>query len=249
MDLGVLKNYLGIQVEKVDNIYYINQEKYIDKVLNDMGLQDAKISRIPLDPGYFKIRTSNDALPNNNNYQQLIGILLHIAVNTRPDIAATTTFLSQFNQQSTESDWNEAKRVLRYLKGTKHKRLKLGGAGKHTKLIGYADANWAEDRSDRKSNKGYIFKLAGGCISWACRKQTCVSLSSTEAEYVALAEACQEGIWIIRLLEDIKFGHNSPLTMYEDNQSCIKMIENRRFSHRTKHIDTKYQYVNQLYEE
>lgn len=60
-------------------------------------------------------------------------------------------------------------------------------------LIDHADASWAEDQADRKSNSGYIFKLFGGLISWACRKQTCVALSSMEAEYVALAEACQEG--------------------------------------------------------
>lgn len=71
-------------------------------------------------------------------------------------------------------------------------------------FYGYADANWAEDRNDRKSNSDYIFKVHGGVVSWRCRKQSCVSLSSTEAEFIALSEACQEAAWIRRILEDLQ---------------------------------------------
>lgn len=116
-------------------------------------------------------------------------------------------------------------------------------------LKGFADASWAENRPDRKSNSGYIFQLFGGSISWGCRKQTCVALSSTEAEYIALTEACQERIWIQRLLEDLQHKTKEPVIIFEDNQSCLKMLQNKKFSNRTKHIDTKYHYVNDLYKE
>lgn len=249
-DLGDLKHYLGIQIERKGNVFYLNQENYIDKILKDVGMQDAKTSEFPLDPGYCKARTDNEqaVMPDSKRYQKLIGALLYIAVNTRPDIAASVTILSQFNKQPVDTDWTEAKRVLRYLKGTKDKRLRLGGQGSINQLIGFADASWAENRPDRKSNSGYIFQLFGGSISWGCRKQTCVALSSTEAEYVALAEACQEGNWIQRLLADMGHQLKELIVMYEDNQSCLKMLQNAKFSNKTKHIDTKYQYVNILYE-
>lgn len=246
-DLGNLKHYLGIQVERQGNIISIFQEQYIERMLIDFGLEDAKPSKIPLDPGYLKTR-KEDPMPDSGRYQQLIGALLYVAINTRPDIAASVNILSQYNVKPSTTDWTEVKRVLRYLKGTKSVKLKLNTNSEMNQLIGYADANWAENRTDRKSNSGYLFKLFGGPISWACRKQACVSLSSTEAEYVALAEACQEGVWLIRLLKDLQHQSQLPVKMYEDNQSCIKMVQNRKFSNRTKHIDTKYHYANEMYE-
>ena len=88
------------------------------------------------------------------------------------------------------------KRVARYLKGTKHYELRLGQKDMSKGLIGFAEADWAENKTDRKSNSGYLFQYHGAPISWSCRKQTCVALSTTEAEYIALAEASQEAIWI-----------------------------------------------------
>lgn len=113
-------------------------------------------------------------------------------------------------------------------------------------LTGYADASWAQDEIHRISNSGYIFQFNNSTISWACRKQSCVVLSSTEAEYVALAEACQEATWIKRLIKDFGITENETTTIYKDNQSCLKLIDSRLFSNRTKHIDTKYHYLKDL---
>ena len=119
------------------------------------------------------------------------------------------------------------------MKGTRNKWLKLGVKGDYTNknLIRFADANWAEDKVDRKSNSGYILKLFGGSISWDCRKQTCVALSSTEAEYIALAEACQEKVWIHRLLQDMQFKKDQATVVLDDNQRCLKLIYKKKFSH------------------
>ena len=65
------------------------------------------------------------------------------------------------------------------------------------------DADWAGDESDRKSNSGFVFKFGGGLIGWGCHKQKCVALSSTEAEYVSLAECLQEVKWILKLMADV----------------------------------------------
>ncbi|XP_031779661.1 secreted RxLR effector protein 161-like [Nasonia vitripennis] len=196
----------------------------------------------------MKTRGDQSPMPESKRYQQLIGALLYLAVNTRPDISASVTILSQYNKEPGTADWNEAKRVARYLHGTKGAELRLGKRGGAPTLIGYADADYAETRLDRKSFSGYTFQYCGSTISWSCRKQSCVSQSSTEAEYIALAEATQEGIWIRRLLEDFEERPQEKTVIYEDNQSYLKLLDHKRFNHRTKHIDTKYHFVKDIKE-
>lgn len=245
-NMGKLGSYLGMKVERDNNgIYKLNQEAYIDKIIERYNLQDAKPSKIPLDPGYMKTIQNGEEMERNDGYQSLMGALLYVAVNTRPDIAASVSILSQQIKRPSTVDWTEAKRVVRYLKGTKHLYLKLGET-EPSNLIGYADADWAENKRDRKSNSVFLFTYNGGAIAWACRKQSCVTLSTTEAEYVALAEASQETIWIRRLLDDFEEGQPTATIIYEDNQSCLKLITNKWHSNRTKHIDTKYHFVRNL---
>lgn len=251
VNLGNLSNYLGMSIERDDKgIFYLSQPRYIKRIIDSVGLHEAKISSYPLDPGYENIENSEDVKEDSTNYQKLIGELLYVAVHSRPDIAATVLILSQRIKCAKNLDWTEAKRTVRYLKGTTEWKLKLGNdTEEHEEsLIGYADANWAQNKRDRKSNSGFIFMLNGGTISWACRKQTCVALSTTEAEYIALAEACQEGIWIGRLLEELEMMPMTPLKIYEDNQSCLKLLRAKGFNNRTKHIDTKYHFVKELKE-
>ncbi|KXJ62386.1 hypothetical protein RP20_CCG014626 [Aedes albopictus] len=90
-----------------------------------------------------------------------------------------------------------------------------------------------------------VIQFNGGTISWACRKQSCVSLSTAEAEFVALAEATQEMLWVKRLLGDLGEEQQDPL-LYEDNQSALKMLDVGKFSNRTKHIATKYHFVRDI---
>lgn len=134
--------------------------------------------------------------------------------------------------------------MVKYLKETANLKLVLGNSSHANDcFFGYADANWAEDKADRKSNSGYIFIINGAAVSWACRKQSCVALSTTEAEFIALSEACQEAHWLKRLIIGMHCEIDRPITMYEDNQSCLRLIQEERLSNRTKHIDTRYNYV------
>lgn len=244
--LGSIKSYLGLEIERdVHGNFLVSQSSYIQKIISDIGLHDSKISPYPLDPNFGKTTLIDDEfLLDNNLYQKFIGCLLYVSINSRPDISASVSILARRVSRPTKGDWNELKRVVKYLKGTINLKLTLSRVEQNNEIFfGYADADWAENKDDRKSNSGYIFKVFGGAVSWCCRKQSCVALSSTEAEFIALAEACQEAIWIIRLLSDLNEKFTGPFTMYEDNQSCLKMIESEKFSNRTKHIDTKYQFI------
>jgi hypothetical protein len=249
-NLGDVKHYLGLQVERDENsVFLLHQTNYINKKLREFGLSDSKPSRIPVDTGYQKQQTMQDDMKNKEVYRQAIGSLLYLATNTRPDIAVSTSILARKVSKPSEADWTEVKRIFKYLIHTKDKKLKLGNIQQwdNMQLTGYADADWGGDTTERKSNTGYFFKYLGAPIVWASRKQTLVALSSTEAEYIALSEATQEAICLRRLLEDFNQQITGPTVIYEDNQSCIKLLQDERSSHRTKHIATKYHFVRDLF--
>lgn len=242
-NLGPITQFLGIEVKKTnDSKFMIRQKGYIEKVLDKFGLQESKISKYPLDPSYGK--TNSELLMRNTEYQCLTGSLLYISVNSRPDIAASVAILARKTSNPTQEDWNELKRVAKYLKGTADMYLQLCCESEVPNVLyGYADANWAECRTDRKSNSGYVFLLNGCAVSWGCKKQTVVSLSTTEAEFVALSDTAKEVVWLRNVLADFGYKQTNPTTIYEDNRSCLNLIKDEKLSNRTKHIDTKYHFV------
>ena len=245
--LGDIQQFLGLEVERnLDGTYSIGQRKYIEKTLQRFGMESAKGSPYPLDPGYLK-QNSSPELPNNDQYRRIIGSLLYLAVNSRPDIAAATSILSRKVSCPTALDLCEAKRTLRYLKQTVDHKLKLGD-GCVAGLTGYVDADWGGDKADGKSMSGVIFKYNGAAVSWMSRKQNCVSLSSTEAEYIALSEAVKEFSWICELIKDFHEPVPKPTIIFEDNQGCIKLANNERMGRNTKHINTRYNFVKEFVE-
>lgn len=190
-----------------------------------------------MDPGYHEMGHSTPII-NSIAYQKLIGSLLDLCVNTRPGISAPVTILSQHIKVTRQQDWNELQRILRYLKTTSKQELRLSDSpSTKRELSGYANANWAESRVDRKSNSGYLFKVLESNRSWSCKKQDCVSVSSTEAEIVALAEIWRQSVWLRILLDFLKEKQTTPTIINEDNPSCINSHRAAAFSNRTKHID------------
>jgi hypothetical protein len=245
-DLGDVKHFLGIDIHKSpDGMFSVSQETYIEKIAAECGQTDAKAQKYPLDPGYYKLEDEK-MLPNNNEYRKIIGMLLYVATNSRPDISASVCILAQKVEKPRELDLLEAKRVIKYLLSTKNLKLHLNDPNSQSTLKAFSDANWAEDRLDRKSNTGLICFLFGGAIAWSSRKQDVVSISTTEAEFYALAETAKEVQWIVQLLRDFNVNMSESIEIESDNQSCIKFVENEKFSNRTKHIDVRYHYVKDL---
>ena len=116
---------------------------------------------------------------------------------------------------------------------------------KEKECTGYSDADWAGDVNDRKSTSGYVFKLSGAAISWRSKKQSCVALSTAEAEYIALASATQESVWLQELLSSMKETIVKPATIFEDNKSAICLAKNPQYHGRAKHIDIKHHFIRQ----
>lgn len=129
-------------------------------------------------------------------FQRIVGSLLFLQICSRPDISFAVLTLSQHCASPESRHLAAAKRVLRYLKGTRSYRLHYGGESRSLPLTGLSDADWAGDKTDRASVSGFVWSLGGGPISWSAKKQNCIALSTTEAEYIALTRAIQEGIWL-----------------------------------------------------
>ncbi|CAI0426003.1 unnamed protein product [Linum tenue] len=105
--------------------------------------------------------------------------------------------LSRYMDSPTRQHLLAAKRVLRYLKGKiKHGIWYKRNHGEEVKLLGYTNSDYAGDSNDRKNTSGCAFFLAGAAISWASKKQPVVTLSTTEAEFVAAAYSASQCIWL-----------------------------------------------------
>jgi len=137
---------------------------------------------------------------------------------------------------------------LKYLKGTVKSGICFSSNVHESSLKCYSDSDFAADSETRRSVSGMVMTYAGGAITWASKKQQSVSLSTTEAEFVAASEAAKEIVWLTRLFNEITELGEIPI-LQVDNQSAIKLIKNPEFHKRTKHIDVRYYFVRELYEE
>jgi hypothetical protein len=242
-DLGKLSYFLGIDFEQGEGFVKMNQKKYICKILERFEMSNCK-------PKYTvseaKLEFSS-AEASDPRYRELVGSLIYAMTCTRPDICWVVTKLSQYLAKPCKDHWIAAKHVLRYLKGTLDYELCFERCGDGLALIGYSDADWASSTEDRRSTTGYYFSLSekGPPISWKSRRQPTVALSSCEAEYIALAAAVQESLYLKQLLKG--FGsecQTTPVVIYEDNQGTIALSKNPVKQQRSNvHLDVCFHFI------
>ena len=244
-DLGPLKDCLGMRVTQKDGQITVDQTKYIENLIEKFNMIDAIPVTTPMETGTRLVIPDKEEEKPDLPYQQLIGSLMYVAIGTRPDISFAVSYLSQFNAHYGEGHWKAAKRVLRYLKYSKDLKLTFSKNSGEKYPVGYADADYGSSPVDRRSYTGYTFKLCGASISWESRKQRTPALSTTEAEYMALTAASKEAIYLRNLIQEV-FGIIHPITIYNDNQSSLKLIRNNTYHSRTKHIDIKHHFIRQL---
>lgn len=182
------------------------------------------------------------------SYREAVGSLIFAAVVSRPDIAYAVGEVSRFLNCYDQTHWNAVKRIFKYLLGSMNYSIVYKGTSS-SELIGYADADYARDINTRHSTSGYVFLMNGGAVTWSSQRQKSVSLSTTEAEYVAASSAVKEMMWIRQLLDDIGSSSLNPTELKLDNQGAIKLIKNPEYHKRTKHIDVKYHFIREKYDE
>nr|GFB32175.1 zinc finger, CCHC-type [Tanacetum cinerariifolium] len=134
-------------------------------------------------------------------YSRVIGCLMYVMTCTRPDIAFSMVKLSKYTSNPGAQHWQAIQRVLKYLKKTIDYRLTY--IGYPLVLEGNTDARWIKNTKDNSSTGGWVFLFGGGTNSWASKKQTCITGSIMESEFVALAVAGKEAEWLKNLLLEI----------------------------------------------
>jgi hypothetical protein len=144
--------------------------------------------------------------------------------------------------------WAAAGRLFRYLCGTRDFGIQYKrGATADAALHGFSDADWAGDRSDRKSHSGHVFFWGGGPVVWYSRKQPCTSQSSTQAEYIAASEAAKTAMWLRNVFSELSWDCPSPIPIGEDNNAVVHIVENNDGMPRSlKHVELRYHLVLDL---
>ena len=120
----------------------------------------------------------------------------------RPDIIFVEYFLNRYMEHPTELYFQAAKRVLRYLKGTSDFEIAYSKGGEDI-IVAYTDSDYVGDLDDRRSTSGYVFLLNSSAISWSSKKQPIVTLSTTEAKFVAAASCAYQAVWLKRILKSL----------------------------------------------
>jgi len=243
-ELGVVSHLLQMSVDWDDGeTCKLGQERQIMELAHEYGLVDAKPVQTPMAPGLQLPReaTCDSTLP----YRSLLGSLLWLARNSRPDVYYHVLYLSQFSSCYGAEHYKALKRVLKYLISTSHYRLTYSKPGESTPVIeAYCDSDWAGDESDRKSVSGGLTFLFGNLVSWGSRKQKTVALSSCEAEYMAITEEMKDILYLTHLMEPI-VELSYPVTLHIDNMGAGYMAQNAINNQRTKHIDIRYHFIRQ----
>jgi hypothetical protein len=207
-------------------------------------MQDCKPTKIPLSPNHQLKKSTATPLVDPTLYRSMVGKLVFLT-NTRPDIAFSVNLVSRYMDKPEEAHLQAVKSILRYIKGTTTLGLLYKKGGDFT-LTGYTDADWGGDLDERKSTGAFIFTVGNTPISWSSRKQTCVSLSSTESEYRSLVETCKEAIWIQNLYTELGYNKGGAVTIHCDNMSTIKISKNPIYHSRTKHFEIHLHFVRDM---
>ena len=234
---------------------FINQAVYIRQILEDTGMSNCNSTQTPLNHSTKLHKRRPDEEPADLEwYRMIIGKFMHLLY-TRADIASSISKLAQFLSDPSQVHAQEAKHLLRYLKGT----IDLGiefSAELSSPLIAYSDASFDDDPDTSRSISGYVFMFNGGTISHSSKKQPVVAHSSMESEYIALSETAREAIFLEQLLEDLNISFE-PIPINSKKKEAIEILTDSQAAYdhatknlnhpRTKHILRRFHYVQETY--
>ena len=247
--LGGIEFLLGVKIERDrgKHTIHLSQRQYILDILERYGFSSCTPVSTPINPGVNLSEEQCSLTPEEMEemrhipYISAVGSLLYLAIATRPDIAYTVSLLARYNTKPSKVHWAAVKHLFRYLKGTLDLKLTLSPDTTTSEMfVGYSDADHGGDKTSGHSTGAYVVKMGSGAISWRSKLQDVVTLSTTEAEYIAATHAGQELLWLHNLLTELGYTFKTPHTLCIDNQSAIAVTQNPEHHGRMKHLDLKY---------
>ena len=169
---------------------------------------------------------------------------MYASICTRLAISTARLICARFVSHPTSEHVHAVNRILRYLQSCPDLGIHFTRTGLDMQLRVYVDADFASDQRTRRSVSGSVFML-NGPVYWSSKRQHCVSLSSTEAEYISASSACKELVWCRRIPHDIG-NRERTSTMFEKNQATIALEISESITRRCKHIDVRHHQIREL---
>ena len=271
-DMGQLSFFLGVRIVRNAGDIYLCQDSYMDKLAIEYEIDTSKSPSSPLPSDFIAFTSASAASPDSDSprsvdqslrqeYRKKVGSICYPANITRPDVAKAASKLAEHLTCPGLEHLDAANHCLQYLHATKYLAIKYSPSGggeltvqspdddqlsaKHV-FENTADASFANS-PERRSYEGFTFKLYGGMIDWAARKQATVSTSTTEAELLALLHAGKACIWWINFFGKLGFDYDHSVKIYNDNMQTIRILTSEQPKVTTKllHVDIAQLWLRQ----
>jgi hypothetical protein len=252
-DLGAARKILEMEIcrDRDAKKLWLSQADYVKKVLERFSMENAKLVSTHL-ANHFRLSTSQcpktiEEIEDMSKvlYASTVGCLMYDMICTRPDLAHAMSMVSKYMTNLGKQHWNAVKWIFRYLKGTTDYGITFAKQKSDLSVVGYVDADYAGDLDDRRLTMDYVFTLAGGPICWKSMILSTIAMSTTEAEYMATAEAAKEALWLTRLVRELGIQKGG-VPLYCDSLSAIYLANNQVYYTKTKHIDVRFHKIREL---
>ncbi|CAB1113540.1 unnamed protein product [Ectocarpus sp. CCAP 1310/34] len=223
-----------------------SQQTYAEELGMEFGVEYGK--EIPLPVGLKLSEFDQDEAVVSWPFRELIGSLMWLARQTRPDIANEVRAVARYCVSPKEIHWRAGLGILGYVVwtsglGITFRRGSVAGLSMEV----FADADYASKAADRRSVPGGLVMCGEGCISWFSRTQKCVTLSRTETEYVSLADVMKEVLLLEQVWRFMLPEVGLPcIPVFEDNQGAIQLAQNPFSNSDSKHIDIRHHFIREL---
>ncbi|CAM8943489.1 unnamed protein product [Rhodiola kirilowii] len=248
-DMGDASYVIGIEIfrNKSQGLLGLSQKGYINKILERYRMEKCSSGLVPIQKGdkFSKMQCPRNELEQKEMaripYASVVGSLIYVQTCTRPDISFAVGMLGRYQSNPGIDHWKAAKKVLRYLQGTKETMLTYRRSD-HLEIIGYSDSDYAGCVDSRKSTFGYLFLLADGAVSWKSGKQSVIATSTMKAEFVACFEATIHALWLRNFISGLGIVDSiaKPLKIYCDNSTAVFFSKNDKYSKGAKHMELKF---------
>ncbi|GJY48211.1 zinc finger, CCHC-type containing protein [Tanacetum coccineum] len=220
-DMGEADVILGIKIKRENKGIVITQSHYIEKILKKFNREDCSPVSTPMDP-VEKLKPNTGKPVDQLEYSRAIGCLMYAMTSTRPDIAYAVGRLSRFT--SNPSRQHGSKQCVQVLE------------------------SWINHVEDSSSTSGWVFLLGGGAISWASKKQTCITGSTMESEFVALAAAGKEAEWLRNLIHEIPIWPKpiAPISIRCDSAPIMAKAYSQIYNGKSRHLGVRHSMIREL---
>jgi hypothetical protein len=273
-DLGNIDKLLGfrVHVDRVVGTISVSQAPFAESILQRYGFDQSRpvltpivtgqeyrstagqpitCTYLPDDPADVVLSTttfsdlSEGSTAKRVPFREAVGSLMYLA--TRPDISFAVNLLARRFAAPNEIDDHALRHLLRYVKGTTKLALvyrRDNGEG----LVGYADADFANDPVNRRSTSGVVFFYSGAPISFFSRRQSTIAVSTGAAEYYALEAATREATHLRQLFADLRHPIEGPVPIYSDSQVAVQWAQLWATTERNKHVEVSFHFVREMHE-